>query len=99
LIDDHGLRGLFDVAVDHPNRLAAHLLPAARARGWDDAQLADYLGCRPEGLPRLLLARLSAPCGSSEWERTLTTLASTHGIQRMRLEVLLRVAGGAECRD
>jgi hypothetical protein len=98
-MEARGLRGFIEVATEHPDRLAASLLPAARARGWGDMQLASFLGCAPEALPRLLLARLSAPCGSSEWERTLTTLAEVYGVQRNRLEVLLRVAGGDECRD
>ena len=41
--------------------LASALLPYAEIEGLDDAALAEWLGCRPDDLPRLLLCRRPRP--------------------------------------
>ena len=83
---------LYDLAkqaAEQPGRLAAILLPYARARGWDDASLAAAIGCSLDALPHILLARQPAP---EHLEEEAKALAGTWGADPWRLVALLQVA-------
>ena len=69
-------------AETQPGRVAAVLLPYARARGWDGPALAAALDCSLYALARILLAREPAP---SRWEDDVATLARTWGANPNRL--------------
>jgi len=83
------LQELAEQAAAQPGRLAAVLLPYARARGWDDAALAAALGCSLGALPHILLAREPAP---EHLEDEAEALASLWGADPWRLVALLQVA-------
>ena len=83
------LHELAEQAATQPGRLAALLLPYARLRGWDDTALAQALGCPPDALPHILLAREPAP---EHVEEEAKALAATWGADPWRLVALLQVA-------
>lgn len=83
------LHELAEQAAEQPGRLAAILLPYARARGWDEAALAVALGCSLDALPHILLAREPAP---AHLEEEAKALAGAWGADPWRLVALLQVA-------
>ena len=80
---------LAEQAERQPGRLAATLLPYARARGWDIVTLANALGCPLDALPHILVAR--APEGA-HWEEDAAALARQWGAEPERLVSLLEMA-------
>jgi hypothetical protein len=91
-MDSSVLHQLAEQAAEQPGRLAALLLPYARARGWDDAALAVALGCSLDALPHILLARTPAP---QHVEEEAKDLAVAWGADPWRLVALLQVARDA----
>jgi hypothetical protein len=80
---------LAEQAERQPGRLAAVLLPYARARGWDTAALANALGCPLDALPHILVARM--PEGP-HWEEAAAALARQWEADPARLVSLLEMA-------
>src|SRR3954471_14831859 len=80
---------LAEQAETQPGRLAAVLLPYARARGWDGPALATALDCSLYALARILLARAPA---ASHWEEDVAALARTWGADPGRLVAILGMA-------
>jgi hypothetical protein len=83
------LHELAEQAAAQPGRLAAILVPYARARGWDDAALAAALACTRDALPHILLAREPTP---EHLEDEAKALAAAWGADPWRLVALLQVA-------
>jgi hypothetical protein len=80
---------LAEQAETQPGRLAAMLLPYARARGWDGPALAAALDCSLYALARILLAREPA---ASHWEEDIAAIARTWGADPGRLVSILGIA-------
>lgn len=80
---------LAEQAERQQGRLAAALLPYARARGWDTAALANALGCPLDVLPHILIARV--PEGA-HWEEDVAALARQWGADPGRLVSVLEMA-------
>jgi len=83
------LYDLAQQAAEQPGRLAALLLPYARARGWDDVALAVALGCSLDALPHILLAREPS---ADYLEVEARALADAWGAEAWRMIALLRLA-------
>ena len=90
------LRELAELAVTDPGRMASLLVPYARARGWDDASLAEALQCPLDSLPRVLVARnpfldRDGP-GSGRWWQDLAGVTALWGGSARKLDTVLRAA-------
>src|SRR5215217_6377799 len=77
--------------ANQPVRLSSLLLPYARAVGWDDAALAEAIGCSLELLSHLLDERNPFPSlGDDPRPRQeLAAIAESWGVDIRRLEGLL----------
>jgi hypothetical protein len=74
-------------AIDRPFFLAGALHTYQEENGLSDTELADFLGCRPEDLPRLALCRQPV---ESSFLKDVTHLASRFGLNGGRLAALIR---------
>jgi DNA-binding response OmpR family regulator len=83
------LHHLVAEATHRPGFLAAALIPYAQVQGWDEAELAEALGCPPATLPRLLLRARPLPM---TWDRDVATLADACGADAARVSAVLRAA-------
>ena len=87
------LHDLVAEATQHPRFLAAVLVPYARSRGWDEAQLAAALGCPLATLARLLLCRRPQRL---TWAMDVAAAAGACGADPAALAAVLRAAGAGD---
>jgi CheY-like chemotaxis protein len=83
------LHHLVAEAARRPGFLAALLMPYAQAQGWDEAALAEALGCPAATLPRLLLRARPLPMS---WDEDVSTIAEACGANAASLAEVLRAA-------
>jgi len=94
------LQPLVEQAATEPDRIAALLVPYARARRWEVVDLAQALECGVEAVPRILLSHRPVGVGqepdSPGWWSHLAGITSLWGGRTARLAALLRAASAEQ---
>ncbi len=84
------LKRLADMASARPSLMSSLMLLYREQEGMDDEQLADFLNCDVEALPRLALCR--RPRQAPHFRGDIETIAAHSGTDASRLARLVRAA-------
>lgn len=88
------LRRLADLASIRPALMSSLMLLYKEQEDMDDNQLADFLSCDPDALPRLALCR--RPRETPHFRSDVETISDYVGADRVKLARLIRAAEAAE---
>lgn len=88
------LRRLAQLAGSRPTLMSSLMLLYKEQEDMDDEQLAEYLACDPEALPRLALCR--RPRDAPHFRGDIETISDYIGADRLKLARMIRAAEAAE---